>query len=161
MKTQTDRKIAEELQRTYEAQREAQMHRQELERETAVANMQAEVVRSEQEVRIAERNAASAWSRPRVTPRRSRRAPRVSAALRVRARRKPSGACAPTPRPRPRARSARAKAEALPRRAWARSARRDTPRCSWRPRSAENKVKLVPEIAVGGGQGGGRSRPRC
>ena len=43
MKTQTDRKIAEEM--------------QELERETAVANMQAEVVRSEQMVRIAERTA--------------------------------------------------------------------------------------------------------
>jgi len=39
------------------AQREAQVKRQELERETAVANMQAEVVRSEQMVRIAERTA--------------------------------------------------------------------------------------------------------
>ena len=57
MKTQTDRKIAEEMERTYQAQREAQVQRQELERETAVANMQAEVVRSEQMVRIAERNA--------------------------------------------------------------------------------------------------------
>ena len=57
MKTQTDRKIAEELQRTYDVQREAQIKRQDLERETAVANMQAEVVRSEQEVRIAERRA--------------------------------------------------------------------------------------------------------
>ena len=57
MKTQTDRKIAEELRRTYDAQRESQVRRQDLERETAVANMQAEVVRSEQEVRIAERRA--------------------------------------------------------------------------------------------------------
>ena len=40
MKTQTDRKIAEELTRTYEAQRESQIKRQDLERETAVANMQ-------------------------------------------------------------------------------------------------------------------------
>ena len=56
MKTQTDRKIAEEMERTYQAQREAQVQRQELERETAVANMQAEVVRSEQMVRISERN---------------------------------------------------------------------------------------------------------
>jgi uncharacterized membrane protein YqiK len=55
MKTQTDRKIAEELRRTYDAQRESQVRRQDLERETAIANMQAEVVRSEQEVRIAER----------------------------------------------------------------------------------------------------------
>jgi uncharacterized membrane protein YqiK len=57
MKTQTDRKIAEELERTYDAQREAQIKRQTLERETAVANMQNEVVRSEQMVRISERNA--------------------------------------------------------------------------------------------------------
>jgi uncharacterized membrane protein YqiK len=59
MKTQTDRKIADELQRTYDVQREAQRRRQDLERETAIANMQAEVVRSEQAVRIAERDAQS------------------------------------------------------------------------------------------------------
>ena len=57
MKTQTDRKIADELQRTYDAQREAQIRRQMLERETAAANLQAEVVRSEQAVRIHEKNA--------------------------------------------------------------------------------------------------------
>ena len=57
MKTQTDRKIAEELQRTYDVQREAQTKRQQLERETSVANMQAEVVRSEQMVAISEKNA--------------------------------------------------------------------------------------------------------
>jgi uncharacterized membrane protein YqiK len=57
MKTQTDRKIAEEMQRTYDVQREAQVKRQELERETSIANMQSEVVRSEQMVRISERNA--------------------------------------------------------------------------------------------------------
>lgn len=60
MKTQTDRKIAEELQRTYEVQREAQVKRQQLERELSVANMQGEVVRSEQMVRISERNALAA-----------------------------------------------------------------------------------------------------
>ncbi|MFO0595377.1 MAG: SPFH domain-containing protein [Myxococcaceae bacterium] len=57
MKTQTDRKIAEELQRTYDVQREAQIKRQQLERETSVANMQAEVVRSEQMVSISQKNA--------------------------------------------------------------------------------------------------------
>jgi uncharacterized membrane protein YqiK len=57
MKTQTDRKIADELRATYLAQREAEVKRQELERETAVANMQSEVVRAEQTVRIAERTA--------------------------------------------------------------------------------------------------------
>jgi uncharacterized membrane protein YqiK len=57
MKTQTDRKIASELMRTYEAQREAQVQRQALERETSVANLQNEVVRSEQMVRIAQQNA--------------------------------------------------------------------------------------------------------
>ena len=60
MKTQTDRKIAEELERTYEVQREAQIQRQALERETAVANMQNEVVRSEQTVRISQQTALSA-----------------------------------------------------------------------------------------------------
>ncbi len=59
MKTQTDRKIADEMRRTFEAQREAQTKRQDLERETAIANMQAEVVRSEQQVRITERTAMS------------------------------------------------------------------------------------------------------
>jgi uncharacterized membrane protein YqiK len=59
MKTQTDRKIADEMRRTFEAQREAQIKRQDLERETAIANMQAEVVRSEQQVRITERTAMS------------------------------------------------------------------------------------------------------
>ncbi|MCX5747237.1 MAG: SPFH domain-containing protein [Proteobacteria bacterium] len=57
MKTQTDRKIADEMQRTYDAQREAQIRRQALERETAAANMQAEVVRSEQQVLIFGKNA--------------------------------------------------------------------------------------------------------
>jgi len=57
MKTQTDRKIADELQRTYEVQREAQVQRQALERETSIANLQNDVVRSEQQVRIAERQA--------------------------------------------------------------------------------------------------------
>lgn len=60
MKTQTDRKIADELQRTYDAQREAEVKRQALARENAVANMQAEVVRSEQMVRIAQTNASAA-----------------------------------------------------------------------------------------------------
>ena len=60
MKTQTDRKIAQELERTYEVQREAQVQRQALERETAVANMQDEVVRSEQTVRISQQTALSA-----------------------------------------------------------------------------------------------------
>src|SRR6185503_10729385 len=59
MKTQTDRKIALELERTYDAQMSAQVRRQQLERETSIANMQAEVVRSEQMVRISERNASS------------------------------------------------------------------------------------------------------
>jgi uncharacterized membrane protein YqiK len=57
MKTQTDRKIAAELERTFDAQREAQIKRQALERETAVANLQNDVVRSEQMVRIAQQNA--------------------------------------------------------------------------------------------------------
>ncbi len=57
MKTQTDRKIADELQKTFDVQREAQVKRQQLERETSIANMQAEVVRSEQMVAISQKNA--------------------------------------------------------------------------------------------------------
>ncbi len=57
MKTQTDRKIADELQRTYDVQCEAMVRRQMLERETATSEMQGEVVRSEQNVRIHEKNA--------------------------------------------------------------------------------------------------------
>jgi uncharacterized membrane protein YqiK len=65
MKTQTDRKIAEELERTYEVQREAQITRQALERETAVANLQNEVVRSEQMVKVAQQNALAAAEQAR------------------------------------------------------------------------------------------------
>jgi uncharacterized membrane protein YqiK len=57
MQTQTDRKIAEEQEKTYQVQRAAQMQRQLLVRETAVADIQSEVVRSEQGVNIAELNA--------------------------------------------------------------------------------------------------------
>src|SRR4029077_4502018 len=57
MKTQTDRKIAEEMQRTFDMQRQAQVKRQELERETAIANMQGEGGRSEQMVRITQKQA--------------------------------------------------------------------------------------------------------
>jgi hypothetical protein len=60
MKTQTDRKIAQELERTYEVQREAQVQRQALERETAVANLQSDVARSEQMVLVAQQNALAA-----------------------------------------------------------------------------------------------------
>ena len=57
MKTQTDRKIAEEERKTYEIQEAAQKQRQLLVRETAMANIQQQVVASEQGVMIAELNA--------------------------------------------------------------------------------------------------------
>ena len=57
MKTQTDRKIAEEERKTYEIQESAQKQRQLLVRETALANIQQQVVASEQGVMIAELNA--------------------------------------------------------------------------------------------------------
>lgn len=60
METLTDRKIAEEQQKTYEVQRMAQTQRQELVRETALANIQQEVVTAEQGVTIAELAAAAA-----------------------------------------------------------------------------------------------------
>jgi uncharacterized membrane protein YqiK len=57
MKTQTDRKIAEEEKKTYEIQEEAQKQRQLLVRETAMADIQQQVVASEQGVMSAELNA--------------------------------------------------------------------------------------------------------
>jgi uncharacterized membrane protein YqiK len=54
MKTQTDRKIAEEERKTYEIQEAAQQQRQQLVRATAVADIQQQMVGSEQGVTIAE-----------------------------------------------------------------------------------------------------------
>jgi uncharacterized membrane protein YqiK len=60
MQTQTDRKIAEEERKTYEVQQMAQTQRQQLVRETALANIQQEMVKSEQSVQIAELKAQAA-----------------------------------------------------------------------------------------------------
>ena len=57
MKTLTDRKMAQEQQKTYEVQCEAQTKRQELVRQTALANIQEEMVSAEQSVKIAESRA--------------------------------------------------------------------------------------------------------
>lgn len=54
MQTQTDRKIAEEQRKTYEVQQMAQTQRQQLVRETAIADIQQDLVKSEQGVKIAE-----------------------------------------------------------------------------------------------------------
>ncbi|KAB1231797.1 SPFH domain-containing protein [Chryseobacterium viscerum] len=60
MKTLTDRKIAEEQKTTFEVQKMAQETRQSLEKETAVADIQKEIVTADQGVLIAERVAAAA-----------------------------------------------------------------------------------------------------
>jgi uncharacterized membrane protein YqiK len=60
MKTLTDRKLAEEQKATYENQRLAQETRQTLEKETAIADMQKEIVQAQQGVQIAERIADAA-----------------------------------------------------------------------------------------------------
>ena len=57
MKTLTDRKIAQEEEKTYETQRMAQEKRQGVERETAIADMQKEIVKAQQSVEIAQRTA--------------------------------------------------------------------------------------------------------
>lgn len=57
MKTLTDRKIAEEQKITYDTERLAQETRQTLEKETAIAEMQKEIVKADQGVWIAERHA--------------------------------------------------------------------------------------------------------
>ena len=54
MKTLTDRKIAEEQQVTFETQKKAEVQRQSLEKETAIADMQGEV-KANQGVEIAEK----------------------------------------------------------------------------------------------------------
>jgi uncharacterized membrane protein YqiK len=59
METQTDRKIAEEQRKTYEVQEAAQKQRQQLVRETAVADIQQQVVGAEQGVNIAELQAGA------------------------------------------------------------------------------------------------------
>ncbi|MFN8527683.1 MAG: SPFH domain-containing protein [Anaerolineae bacterium] len=60
MQTLTDRKIAEEQKKTYEVQQEAQTQRQQLVRETAMADIQQQVVKNEQGVNIAELQAQAA-----------------------------------------------------------------------------------------------------
>lgn len=59
MQTLTDRKIAEEQRKTYEVQEAAQVQRQQLVRQTEMADIQQQVVRSEQGVRISELQAQS------------------------------------------------------------------------------------------------------
>jgi len=54
MQTQTDRKIAEEQRKTYEMQEAAQKQRQQLVRQTSLADIQQQVVSAEQGVNIAE-----------------------------------------------------------------------------------------------------------
>jgi uncharacterized membrane protein YqiK len=60
MKTLTDRKIASEEKKTFEIQKDAQIQRQTLEKETAIANMQGEIVSATQSVEIANRKADAA-----------------------------------------------------------------------------------------------------
>jgi uncharacterized membrane protein YqiK len=55
MKTLTDRKLAEEQKITYDTQKKAQETRQSLEKETAIAEIQKEIVKADQGVLIAER----------------------------------------------------------------------------------------------------------
>ena len=52
MKTLTDRKLAEEQKTTYETEMKAQETRQTLEKETAIAEMQREIVKADQGVVI-------------------------------------------------------------------------------------------------------------
>lgn len=60
MKTLTDRKIAQEQEVTFETQKKAAISRQTYEKETAIADMQAEVVKADQGVQISERHADAA-----------------------------------------------------------------------------------------------------
>jgi uncharacterized membrane protein YqiK len=145
MKTQTERKIADELKRTYDAQRDAQLRRQDLERETAVANMQAEVVRSEQMVRIAEKNALATAEVAKGAAARTRLSAEAEAAsTRVRAEAdafatRETGAA-----------QAQAYAQGVAALGEGSYSAVQLARVL-----GENAVKLVPDIAVGGASGGG------
>lgn len=59
MQTLTDRKIAQEQEKTYEAQRNSESQRQELVRATAIADIQHQVVAAEQGVKIAQLTASA------------------------------------------------------------------------------------------------------
>lgn len=59
MKTQTDRKIAEEQRKTFEVQEAAQIQRQQLVRQTSLADIQQQMVSAEQGVNIAELQASA------------------------------------------------------------------------------------------------------
>jgi len=59
MQTQTDRKIAEEQRKTYEVQEAAQIQRQQLVRQTSLADIQQQVVGAEQGVNISELHATA------------------------------------------------------------------------------------------------------
>jgi len=145
MKTQTDRKIAAELERTYDAQREAEVQRQTLERETAVANLQKEVVRSEQMVRIAQQNALAAAETAKGDATATRvRAEGAAAAVRMAGEGEASSIRA----------VGAAKAEAYRQGIEAVGASGYTA-MQLAAILGENKVKLVPDIAVTGDGSGG------
>jgi uncharacterized membrane protein YqiK len=145
MKTQTDRKIADELQRTFDVQREAQVKRQQLERETAIANMQAEVVRSEQMVRISEKNALAATENAKGEASRIT----LQAQAQAEATRLAGDAEAEATRA-----VGQAKAEAYTVGVGA-MGRDAFTAVQLATILGEHGVKLVPEIAVSGGEGGG------
>ena len=142
MKTQTDRKIAAELERTYDAQREAQVKRQALERETAVANLQNDVVRSEQMVRIAQQNALAVAESAKGEANATRARAEGAGAP-------PCGSPARARRPRF-ARSARRRPTRTVR-ASTPSARAATRRCSWRrfsARTTSSSCRTSPSAAT-------------
>jgi uncharacterized membrane protein YqiK len=158
MKTQTDRKIADELQKTYDVQREAQVKRQQLERETSIANMQGEVVRSEQMVSISEKNALAVAETAKGEAARTRLGAEAEAiAVRQRAE---AQAAATRLHGDAEAAATRAigaaKAEAYTVGVQAMGADAFTS-IQLATILGENQVKLVPEIAVTGGEGGGSS----
>lgn len=155
MKTQTDRKIAEELKATYFVQQEAQVKRQSLERETAIANMQAEVVRSEQLVRINEQNALAAAEHARGEAASTKlHAEAEAAALRFR-----MEAEAEAMRTRGDAEAEAIRAVGAAKAQAYREGQEALGQTGFTAMQiatilGEHHVKLVPDVAVGGGQGG-------
>ena len=133
METQTDRKIAEEQRKTYEVQEAAQKQRQQLVRETAVADIQQQVVGAEQGVNIAELQADAHIKQARGE----------AESIRLRALGEAEGIRA----------TGQAKAEAYRAGVEAVGANGYTA-MQLMQTVGESQIRIIPEIAVNGAQGG-------
>jgi uncharacterized membrane protein YqiK len=134
MQTLTDRKLAEEQRKTYQVQQEAQTQRQQLVRETSIADIQGDIVRAERGVNIAELEAQA----------QIKQAQGEAESIRLKAQGE--------------AESIRAKGEAQAQAYHAGAEAMGSQgftAVQLMQIVGERSVRIIPEIMVGGGQGGG------